>query len=732
MKVPRQNLTQKKKNRLIPILILCVLFAIIATIIEKNLNKTQIMSEKQLIPRSVLFGNPDKVAVKISHDGQNTSYIAPHNGVLNIFLAKGNKLDTAKPITNDTHRGIRSYFWSYDNKHIVYSQDTNGDENHHLFSINIDTEELAELTNLPGAKAMVNSLSKNFPDYAVVMLNYRRKDFFDLHLLNIKNHELKLIYQNNSYTNLQIDEDFQIRFGTVNLPDGSSRYDIFKKQSKSIPELIKLIEANATESEVENFIQDIQDVQYSEFMTISPEDIYTTAVVGFSKDYEKIYMLDSRDRDKAGLFEFNISNNDKKLIFASDQSDIHDVIQDPITKEIQAVASNYAREKWKFFDPKLERTFKSILDNIKTDSDIQITSRSLDDKVWIVAVDSDTAPPQYYKVNTDTEKVEFLFSGDTKLSQYELSQMHPVLIKSRDNINLVSYLTLPKDVKILTDTTYDGNILKNVKTDKKTPLVVYVHGGPTARDEWGLDKTHQWLADRGYAVLSVNYRGSTGFGKDFINAGNGEWSGKMHDDIIDAANWAVSSGITMQDKIAIMGGSYGGYAALVGLTFTPEFFTCAIDIVGPSNLVTLLESIPPYWQPAIENLNRKIGGHLNTEEGKKNLMDRSPINFVDNICKPLLVAQGANDPRVKQAESDQIVNTMKAKNIPVIYALYPDEGHGFARPENRLSFYVLTEYFLNEHMGGSVEKVCDEFQGCSLKLEAGRELLPEHIINIIN
>ncbi len=729
MQVPRQNLTKKKKNRLIPILILCVLFAIIGIITEKHLNKTKsnLMSDTQLIPRSVLFGNPDRIGVKISYDGQNTSFIAPHNGVLNIFLATGNDINAAKAITNDTHRGIRSYFWSYDNKHIIYSQDKGGDENHHLFSVNIDTGALVELTKFPGVKAQVNSLSEDFPDYAIIMLNDRRKDLFDLYLLNIKTNELKLIYQNDQYMELQIDEDFQMRFGIVNTPDGGIKYDIFQKQEKSIPELIKLIESNASENEIENLIKDIQDTQYSEFMKISPEDVYTTAIVGFSGDYKKVYMLDSRGRDKAGLFELNISNKDKKLIFESDKSDVQGIIQNPITKGIEAVASNYAREEWKFFDAKVEKIFKSVLSNVKSHSDINITSRSLDDKVWTIAVTSDITPPQYYKVNTETEEITFLFSGDTKLSKYELAQMHPVVIKSRDGLDLVSYLTLPKDVKILTDTLYDGNILKTIKTDKKLPLIMYVHGGPTARDDWGLDKTHQWLADRGYAVLSVNYRGSTGFGKDFINAGNGEWSKKMHDDIIDASNWAVSNDITSQDKIGIMGGSYGGYEALVGITFTPEFFRCAVDIVGPSNLVTLLESIPPYWKPYVENLNRKIGGNLTTEEGKKNLMDRSPISLVDNISKPLLVAQGANDPRVKQAESDQIVNTMKGKNIPVIYALYPDEGHGFARPENRLSFFVLTEYFLNKNLGGRVEKVGDEFKGSSLKLEAGSELLPDDV-----
>ncbi len=679
------------------------------------------MSEKQLIPRAVLFGNPDRVGVKISPDGKNTTYIAPFNGVLNIFLAKSNDLNQANAITQDTHRGIRQYSWSYNNKHIIYSQDKDGDENNHLFSIDIDSGEIVELTPFQGAKATINTLSKYFPDYAVVMLNDRRKDLFDLYLLNLKNNKIHLIYQNDQYAEIDVDENFQMRFATMSMPDGSAKVDIFQKQEKSISELIKLIESNSNDAEIESFIKEIQETKTSEFMMISPEDLYTTSIVGFTKNHDKVYMLDSRNRDKAGLFELDVKTKAQKLVFENNRADVQGIIQNPETKEIEAVGINYTRDEWKFFDNKVERIFKEVLKNFGHDGEFQITSRSLDDKTWTVAVTSDVSPPQYYKVNTENSEIQFLFSGDTKLDKYDLAKMHPVVIKARDGMELVSYLTLPKDVKIISDS------VNTIKTDKKVPLVMYVHGGPTARDEWGLDKTHQWLADRGYAVLSVNYRGSTGFGKNFINAGNGEWSRKMHDDIIDAANWAVASGITSQDKIGIMGGSYGGYEALVGVTFTPDFFRCAVDIVGPSNLVTLLESIPPYWKPFIESLNRKTGGNVTTDEGRKELLDRSPITFVDKISRPLLIGQGANDPRVKQAESDQIVKAMQNKKIPVIYALYPDEGHGFARPENRMSFFVLTEYFLHENLGGYVEKFNDDFKGTSLKVEAGAEFLQNEV-----
>ncbi len=290
--------------------------------------------------------------------------------------------------------------------------------------------------------------------------------------------------------------------------------------------------------------------------------------------------------------------------------------------------------------------------------------------------------------------------------------MHPVVIDSRDGLKLVSYYTLP----VWADPDDDG------KPDQPLPTVLSVHGGPWARDNWGYDPIHQWLANRGYAVLSVNFRSSTGFGKAFVNAGDKEWAGKTHDDLLDAVDWAVREGIADEDRVAIMGGSYGGYATLVGMTFTPEKFACGVDIVGPSNLITLLNSIPPYWTPMLNMFTTRIGDHR-TEEGRKFLEERSPLNRVDEIQRPLLIGQGANDPRVKQAESDQIVEAMKANGIPVTYVLYPDEGHGFARPENRLSFFSVTEAFLAEHVGGRYQPIGDDFADSSIEVLEGADLV---------
>ena len=321
----------------------------------------------------------------------------------------------------------------------------------------------------------------------------------------------------------------------------------------------------------------------------------------------------------------------------------------------------------------------------------------------------DTGPVRYYRYDRGTKKADFLFTNRRELEGKPLAKMHPIVIKSRDGMNLVSYLTLPS----WTDPDLDGRPAKPV------PMVLFVHGGPWARDNWGYNPYHQWLANRGYAVLSVNFRGSTGFGKEFINASNFEWAGKMHDDLLDAVDWAIKPRASRaRIKSASWAAATAAMQPLVGLTFTPDTFACGVDIVGPSNLLTLLNSIPPYWAPMVEVFTKRVGDHR-TEDGKKLLTERSPLTYVDKIRKPLLIGQGANDPRVKQAESDQIVEAMKKRNIPVTYVLYPDEGHGFRRPENSKSFNAVAESFLAEHLGGRFEPMSEDLTGSSIQIPEG-------------
>jgi dipeptidyl aminopeptidase/acylaminoacyl peptidase len=352
---------------------------------------------------------------------------------------------------------------------------------------------------------------------------------------------------------------------------------------------------------------------------------------------------------------------------------------------------------------------------------MDVASRTLDDQTWIVTYALDNQPTHYYRYDRAARQLEFLFTNRSDLEGAPLARMHPVVIRARDGLELVSYYTLP--LWSYTES-YTKTEQEQPRPHEPLPLVLYVHGGPWGRDTWGYHPYHQLLANRGYAVLSVNFRSSTGFGKAFINAGNLEWGRKMHDDLIDAVEWAVAAGIADRNRIAIMGGSYGGYATLAGLTFTPDVFACGVDIVGPSNLITLLESVPEYWRPTVRMMYRRMGDPT-TEEGRALLKERSPLTYAERIRKPLLIGQGSNDPRVKRAESDQIVNAMQEKDIPVTYVLYPDEGHGFARPENRLSFTAVAEAFLAKHLEEErYEPIGDDFEGTSIQVLTGVEDVP--------
>lgn len=658
---------------------------------------TQQTGEAPLISREVLFGNPDKAGLNISPDGSKISFRAPLDGVMNVWVAPANDPAAAVAVTKDTLRGIRIYFWAYTNDHIIYLQDLGGDENWQVHAVNVDTKEDKNLTpveeitgpdgkplTLPNGKIMrpraeIQEVSHKFVDEILVGLNTRVAQLHDIYRLNILNGEMKMIQQNDGFSGFQTDEDYNVRYALKMTPDGGN--DIFTPDGKG---------------------------GWKSFDKIPMEDMMTTWPITFNKSGELLYMIDSRGRNTAALTSVNLKSGEKSVIFEDPRADLSNIMIHPTERTIEAAASNYTRVEWTILDESIKPDIDYL--NTVADGEMSVASRSLDDKVWTVVYVLDNGPVQYYLYDRAAKKASFMFTNRKQLEGVELSKMHPVVIKSRDDMNLVSYLTLP----FWTDTDMDA------RPDKPLPMVLFVHGGPWARDSWGYHSYHQWLSNRGYAVLSVNYRSSTGFGKDFINAGNLEWATKMHDDLIDAVNWTIEQGIADKEKVAIMGGSYGGYATLVGLTFTPDFFACGVDIVGPSNLRTLLETIPPYWAPMITMFTTRVGDHR-TEEGKKLLESRSPLNFVDNIKKPLLIGQGANDPRVKQTEADQIVEAMKVKNIPVTYVLYPDEGHGFARPENRLSFNAVTDIFLATHLGGRSEPIGDDFENSSIRVPAGQE-----------
>jgi dipeptidyl aminopeptidase/acylaminoacyl peptidase len=635
-----------------------------------------------LISRKVLFGNPDKAAARLSPDGKRLSYLAPHNGVLNVFVGPVDDPAAAKPVTNDKQRGIRTYSWAYDNKHILYIQDSKGDEDWHVYCVDLDSGETKDLTPLEKVAAQIETVSDRFPGEIIVAINDRDPQFHDLYRINLDTGERNLIQKNTEYAGFVVDDDFRVRFASKMMPDGSLQY---------------------YEPDGDN---------WKEYINVPADDTLTTSIVGFDKNGQKLYMTDSRGRNTSALVEIDLAADGKQQVLASnDKADLSAVMAHPTEKNIQAAAFDYLRPEWEVLD----QAIAGDMDYLRsvTDGEIQVASRTHDDTKWIVAYVLDDGPTRYYLYDRPNKKAKFLFTNRQSLEGQPLAKMHPVVIKSRDGLDLVSYLTLPP----ATDSDGDG------RPSEPLPMVLLVHGGPWARDTWGYDPEHQLLANRGYAVLSINYRGSTGLGKDFTNAGKKEWAGKMHDDLIDAVDWAINEKIADPAKVAIMGGSYGGYATLVGLTFTPEKFACGVDIVGPSNIVTLLNSIPPYWAPMIQLFKDRVGDHT-TEEGKKFLNERSPLNLVEKIQRPLLIAQGANDPRVKQSESDQIVAAMKEKQIPMTYVLFPDEGHGFARPENNLAFFGVAEAFLAKQLGGRYEPIGEDFKGSTITIPEGADQVP--------
>ncbi|MBA2628733.1 MAG: S9 family peptidase [Rickettsiaceae bacterium] len=639
--------------------------------------------EDNLISREVLFGNPDRVATRISKDGKLLSYIAPKDGVLNIWVAPVDKISEAKVITNEKQRGIRSYFWGNDNTHIIYAQDKKGDENWRLYSVNVLNDEQKDLTPSDGVRASVLKLSDKYPNEILILINDRVPEYFDIYRVNIDTGKRELVYENSAqYSSFLADDDFKIRLGYKMLPSGEGEIYLFENG-------------------------DIEKAKL--FQKISTEDMLTTAPLHISSDGTKLFMSDSSGRNTSALIEVDLSINTRKVIYENDKADIDDYIVDTKSKMIQGVATNYLRKDWRIIDSKIALDLE-YLKEIE-DGDLEIVSRTYEDDKWVVVFSKSDSPSKYYLYDRTQRKAQFLFVSNTSQEGLPFSRMYPHSIKSRDGLDLVSYLTIPRWLD-------DGKGIPS----KTVPLVVYVHGGPNARDSWGFSSGVQWLANRGYAVLNVNYRGSTGFGKNFSNAGDGEWARKMQDDLADGVQWAIDNKVTQKDQIVIMGGSYGGYAALVGMTMTPDMYVAGIDIVGPSNLETLLNSIPPYWKPQMAHLIKIIGASPDVEEGREFLKERSPLNFAKNIKKPLLIVQGANDPRVKQAESDQIVEAMKKLSIPVVYLLYPDEGHGLARPENRLSMYANAEVFLANFAGGRFVPHNNNFPGSSVVVKEGKEI----------
>jgi dipeptidyl aminopeptidase/acylaminoacyl peptidase len=634
-----------------------------------------------LIPRKVLFGNPDRTSVQISPDGRHLSWLAPLDGVLNVWVAPRDDLDAARPVTHDTGQGIRIHLWAYTGSHVLCLQDKDGDENWRLHAVDLATDEIRDLTPFEGVQAQPMQTSYKIPDEVIVGLNKRDPKWHDVYRVNVLTGDMSLMLEHDRFAAIFLDDDYRVRYADENTPDGGMQ------------------------------VHEYAAGDWRPWDTVPAEDVLTTWPVGFDKANRLIYMKDSRGRDTSALVEVDPETKQARVLAEDPRVDVEAVLRHPTEKHVQAVSFVYDRKRWQVLDPAIAPDLAYL--QTVADGEIGIHSRTLDDQLWVVVYIVDDGPARYYLYDRARREARFLFTNRRALEDRPLVNMHATVIKSRDGLDLVAYYSLPPG------SDSDGGGIP----DEPVPMVLTPHGGPWGRDGWGYNSEHQWLANRGYAVLSVNFRASTGFGKAFTNAGDLEWGGKIIDDQVDAVHWAVEAGIADPKRVAVMGGSFGGYSTLAGLTLTPGLYVCGVDLFGPSNLITFMESIPPYWKPMLELFAKRIGDHR-TEQGRALLKTHSPLTYVDRICRPLLIGQGANDPRVKKAESDQIVEAMQSKGIPVTYALYPDEGHGFYRPENNTSFNAVAEAFLSENLGGRCEPFGDDLKGSSLQVLAGAEDIP--------
>lgn len=597
------------------------------------------------VPREVLFGNPEKASPKVSPDGKYWSYLAPDEGVLNIWV--GPEGGTAKPLTSDRGRGIRSYLWAEDQRSILYVQDKDGDENWHLYQTIVSTGETKDLTPLPGVQAQIVATDPTRPHEVLVALNDSDPRVHDVWRIDLRDGARRLAAKNpGDAIGWLADHSFEPNLLKAMGPDGGT--------------ILRLRENG----------------KWRDFLSCGPDD--NLGAHGFAPGGKSIYIESSVGRDTTSLLEVSLDGKTSKVLSENPESDLGVVLLHPRTYAVEAVTFETDRQRWTILDVSLKKDFDAF--EKEFDGEVSVVSRDDADKVWYLLVNRPDRSPAFWRWDRVAHTFSFLFATRPKLEEYRLAPMTAVTFPARDGLTIRAYLTTPVD-----------------SPAKNLPLVLLVHGGPWVRDHWGFHSEAQWLASLGCAVLQVNYRGSTGYGKAYLHAGDKEWGAKMQDDLTDAARWAVAKGVADASRLAIYGGSYGGYAALAGAAFTPELYRCAVDIVGPSNLVTLIQSIPPYWEPMKRVFDLRVGS-LETEEAF--LKSRSPLFSADKISIPMLIAQGANDPRVKTAEAEQIVEALRAKGKPVEYLLFPDEGHGFAKPANRLRFYDAAETFLSRHLLG--------------------------------
>ena len=618
-------------------------------------------SSSRLIPREALFGNPLKSRPQISPDGSQLAYLAPSKaGIQNIWVQT---IDTQKEtmVTDDRHRGIRTYFWVPDGKRLIYLQDSDGDENFHTYLVDLKTKLVRDLTPFQGVRAVNPIVGRG---YLLAGLNLRDRQVFDMYRIDLDSGALTLDTENPG--------DVLYMVGTEWMADADGCLRAVKALDFKTGDSILRIREGA-------------GAPWRELARWRFGSLFDGQVAGFSKDGKALYVVSSTGVDRARLVKMDLKSGKELAVVAEDdQCDIwlDGILCHPETREIQAFEVDYLKPEWHVLDASLNKDF-NLLRSVQS-GHFSIENRDRQDDKWVVAFRTAHAPTSYYLYERGKGVATRLFTDRPQLDEFQMAPVEPLIIKASDGLPLVSYLTLPVGVE-----------------PRNLPMILYVHGGPTARDNWTFDPFVQMLANRGYAVLQVNFRGSVGFGQAFQKAGNREMGvGRMQQDLTDAVQWAVAQGYADRKRIGIFGISYGGYAVLAGLTFTPELFACGAEECGPSNIMTLLQSIPPYYGPLKTLFSEIFGDAEKDEEYNRKI---SPLFHVDKLRAPLLIGQGVNDPRCKMQESEQIVNAIRKQSLPVDYVVYSDEGHGFFRPENKLDFNGRVEQFFSRHLGGRSE-----------------------------
>lgn len=631
-----------------------------------------------MIPRAQLFGNPSIAAPSISPDGRWLAWAASADKVMNLWVAPRGDMGAARQVTFDQRRGVVGHSWSQDSAYLLFSQDTDGDENFKLHAVELASGAQRCLTPTVDARASIAHISRTSPGRILVNLNGRDKRYADLYTLDLASGEMALVAENPGFAGFIVDDSYTVRFAVGPTADGGRQ----------------LLEPSG-------------DGSWTTCSVADPEDARNTGWSHLDADGTTLYAFDSRGRDTAALVAIDLSTRATTVLGASPLADVSSMLLDMATYRPVAYWIHHERPTIHVLDESVRADVAFL--NAQELGQWNIASRTLDDQVWLVGSASDTQAGVTWVYDRATRSLERLFLHRPELQGLPMARMQSTVVRSRDGLDLVCYLTLPRE----------ADTGEPLRARSPQPLVLLVHGGPWDRDRFGFNSMHQLLANRGYAVMNVNFRSSTGFGKQFINAGNGEWGRKMDDDLDDAVDWAVGAGIADPRRMAIVGGSYGGFAVLSALTKRPGRYACGVDIVGPSNLVSLLKAIPPHWEHERQMLYRAVGNPT-TPEGMADLNARSPLHAAGNIADALMIAQGANDPRVPQSESDQMVDSLMSRGIPVTYLLFPDEGHGFSREPNRLIFNAMMEAFLARHLGGGLEPFeIEDFVGNTMQVQQG-------------